>query len=195
MHTNYRIRVLMGILLLSVGAPLANAEPQKKAEPQNEAELQKDTALAEKSYRNGDLVYAMALWRKAAEQGYAPAQVRLADTLDVSEEDKEAVMWYQKAAAQGNSAGEYGLGLMYLRGEGIEKNEEKGRSLILQAANKNYMNAMRLMMDSYKTGIAGLPVDLEQAGIWEDKIYAVLGIPKPVLAPATAPVPDVKKKK
>lgn len=179
MHINYRIWALLGILLLSFGAPMAIAGPQEDAE------------LAEDAYKKSDLISAMRLWRKAAEQGHAPAQARLGNVLETTGDDEEAVEWYQKAANQGNAAGEYSLGRKYLEGKGLKQDEEKARSLILQAANKNYAPAMKTVMDFYKTGRAGLPLDLEQARIWEDKICAAIGECKP----AIQPVPETGKKK
>jgi len=89
---------------------------------------QQDADLAEKEFARGDLVAAMSLWRKAAQEGYAPAQARLGDVLDKAEEDQEAVEWYRKAAAQGNSAGEDGLGQMYAKGEGVKQDFEMART-------------------------------------------------------------------
>lgn len=179
MRTKYRKWVLLGAMLCSLDASVAIAGPQQ------------DTELAEKEFTNGDLISAMALWRKAGQQGYAPAQARMGDMLDDAEDDKEAVEWYRKAVEQGSAAGEYGLGVMYLKGEGVGKDEEKARSFILRSANKNYVPAMRLMVEFYKAGATGLPLDLEQAGKWEDKMYAVTGQSKPV----PKPNPEVEKKK
>lgn len=163
MRARYRKWVLPAAVLLSLIAPMAVAGPQQDAE------------LAERELEKGDLIAATALWRKAAQQGYAPAQVRLAEILDKAEQDEEAVDWYRKAAEQGNAAGEYGLAVMYVNGEGVGKDPGKARFFLLRAANKNYVPAMLLLAESYKAGELGLPIDLEQAGIWEDKVYAVTG--------------------
>lgn len=211
MQTKYRKWAFFGAALLSLASPMASAgpkkvakpkvaEPQQAIDPQQAASLLQDTEAAEKAYLKGDVVSAIILWENAAKQGYAPAQARLGDMMDAAEEDKEAVKWYQKAAKAGNAAGEYGLGVMYLKGEGVEKDAEKGRPLIQQAANKNYVPAMKLMMGFYRSGDAGHPVDLEQAGIWQNRIDAVVAqsnpvsAPLPVSAPAAAPA-NVEKKK
>lgn len=150
---------------------------------------EQDTEKAEKEFARGDLVASMALWKKAAQQGYAPAQVRLGDILDKAEEDKEAVEWYRKAAAQGNAAGEYGLGQMYAKGEGVEKDFKLALSYNLRAAEKDYLAAVVLMMEAYRTGDLGLPVDNAQADAWEIKVMA--------LSPGyeRAPVNDKEKTK
>lgn len=133
-----------------------------------------DTALAEKEFARGNLIVAMDLWRKAAQQGYAPAQVWLGDILDKAEEDVEAVDWYRKAAEQGSAAGEYGLAQMYLKGEGVKKDFEQARALIVRSAEKDYLPAVMLMMDAYRSGAMGLAVDLVKADEWEAKVKALL---------------------
>lgn len=151
----------MGVLLWGLITPSAVANPKQ------------DTELAEKEFARGDLVASLALWTKAAQQGYAPAQVRLGFILDKAEEDEQAVDWYRKAAAQGNAAGEYGLGQMYAKGEGVKKDFEQARSYILRAAEKNYLDALVLMMNVYRTGGLGLSVDNVQADAWEAKLIAL----------------------
>ena len=153
----------LGVVAMCWGlaAPWAIAGPEQ------------DTELAEKEFARGDLVASMGLWRKAAQEGYAPAQARLADILDKAEEDVEAVDWYRKAAVQGNAAGEYGLGQMYLKGEGVKKDAEQARVNIVRAAEKNYLPALLLMMEAYRTGGMGLAVDPAKADEWEARVIAL----------------------
>lgn len=151
----------VGTVLLGFITPWAVAGPEQ------------DTELAEKEFARGDLVVSLALWKKAAQQGFAPAQARFGDILDKSEEDEEAVEWYRKAAAQGNVAGEYGLGQMYAKGEGVKKDFEQARSYTLRAAEKGYLAAVALMMEAYRTGGLGLAVDNAQADAWEVKVIAL----------------------
>lgn len=146
--------------LWGVIAPWAVAGPQQ------------DTETAEKEFARGDMVAAMTLWKKAAEEGYAPAQVRLGDILDKSEEDEDAVMWYRKAAEQGSAAGEYGLGQMYAKGEGVKQDFEQGRSYVLKAAEKGYLPALIMMMNAYRYGSLGVAANPAQAAAWEAKVLA-----------------------
>ena len=148
----------IGLISLAFVAPFVVAGPEQ------------DTELAVKEFNRGDLVASMALWRKAANAGYAPAQVWLGDILDKSEEDKEAVEWYVKAAAQGSPAGEYGLGEMYAKGEGVKKDFAEALTHILRAAEKNYLPAVTLMVEAYRTGSLGVTQDLAQANVWEAKL-------------------------
>jgi len=149
-------------VLCALLAPAAMAGPQQDAD------------LAEKEFARGDLVAAMSLWRKAAQEGYAPAQARLGDVLDKAEEDQEAAEWYRKAAAQGNAAGEDGLGQMYAKGEGVKQDFEMARTYILRAAEKNYAPAVILMMDAYRNGGLGLSIDKAKADEWEAKVIALV---------------------
>lgn len=151
---------------------------------------EQDYELAEKEFALGDLMVSMELWRKAALAGYAPAQARLGDILDKSEEDKEAVDWYRKSAAQGNAAGEFGLGQMYLKGEGVEKDLEKARTYILLAAEKNELLAVVMMMNAYRTGSLGLPLDSNKADEWEAKVVQL----SPGYVPAQRKNTETEKK-
>lgn len=151
---------------------------------------EQDNELAEKEFARGDLMVSMELWRKAALVGYAPAQARLGDILDKSEEDKEAVDWYRKAAAQGNAAGEFGLGQMYLKGEGVEKDVEKARTYIRLAAEKNELLAVVMMMNAYRTGAMGLAPDNSKADEWEAKVVKL----SPSYVPAQGKNTEKEKK-
>ena len=130
------------------------------------------TELAETEFARGDLVASLGLWKKAAEQGYAPAQARMGDMLDKAEEDEAAVEWYQKAAAQGNAAGEDGLGQMYAKGEGVKKDLEQARLYIQKAAEKNYVPSLLAMMDAYRRGGLGIAADAAKADEFEARVIA-----------------------
>lgn len=165
---NNRTMLGTGLKYLSVGTLLWGlVTPWALAGPEQDAEL------AEKEFARGDLIVSMALWTKAAQQGYAPAQSRLGDILDKAEEDELAVEWYRKAAVQGNAAGEFGLGQMYAKGEGVKKDLEQARSYISLAAEKGYIAAVVLMMEIYRSGGLGLAADNAQADSWEVKLVAL----------------------
>lgn len=154
----------LGVVGLGVclGMTLAYAGPEE------------DNALAEKEFARGNLAVSMSLWRKTAQTGYAPSQVWLGDILDKAEEDAEAVEWYKKAAEQGNAGGDYGLGQMYLKGEGVKQDIALGRQHVERAANKNHVEAVKTMLTSYREGGMGLPADQVLADTWETKLIAIL---------------------
>lgn len=134
---------------------------------------EEDTELAEKAYNAGDLPKTIALLGKAAVQGYAPAQVRLGEVLDYAEEDEEAVRWYRKAIEQGSAAGELGLGIMYLKGEGVAQDSEKALYWVGRAAGKNYLPAVEYLARGYRVGDFGSGVNIEQAEFWEAKAISL----------------------
>jgi|GEM_PF-1472592 len=150
-----------------------------------------DTAQAEKEFARGNLLVSMELWRKSAQAGHAPAQARLGDILDTAEEDAEAVEWYRKAAAQGDAAGEYGLGQMYAKGEGVAKDLDQARSYTLKAAGKNHAPAMLQALEIYRVGALGGTVDKEQAAAWEARVRKALGTDK--LPPPPEPTSGKRK--
>ncbi|MES2149420.1 MAG: tetratricopeptide repeat protein [Pseudomonadota bacterium] len=154
------------------------------------ADAAEDSAKAEQEFARGDLIAAIALWTRAAGQGYAPAQARLGDILDKSEDDEDAVDWYRKAAAQNNAAGIYGLGQMYAKGEGVPKDLAQARDLTLRAAKLEHVPAIATLMDALRSGGLGFAVNKAEADAWEVKLIA--------LAPnyrAAPPAPAKGKKK
>lgn len=108
-----------------------------------------DHTRGEQAYRGGDVVTAMASLRRAAEQGYAPSQVLLAEILDRAEFDEEAIGWYRKAAEQGDAAGEYGVGSMYLAGEGVKKDPAQAWFWFSRAADRKYGPAIIALANAY----------------------------------------------
>lgn len=118
---------------------------------------------------NGDLVTGMKLLREAAEAGHAPAQADLGEILDRAEEDKEAVVWYRKAAEQGNAAGQFGLGMAYASGEGIARDVKHAEEWVRKAAEQDYANALDVMVQAYKKGGLGLVPDPVQAEVWRQR--------------------------
>lgn len=130
---------------------------------------QEYVAKAEQAFDESDIVGAMSYYRKAAEAGYAPAQSRLAYLLDISEENEEAVTWYQKAVAQGDAEAEHGLAGMYASGDGIAQNSAEALRLFTSSASKAYPPAIRVMAAAYEKGGIGLRIDYELAREWLEK--------------------------
>lgn len=103
-----------------------------------------------RSYRAGDIVGAMAPLRNAANAGHAKAQVLLAEILDRSELDEDAIALYRKAADQGDADGMFGLGVMLAGGEGVKKKEPiEGRKWIEKAAGLGQMQAINVMAQAH----------------------------------------------
>jgi tetratricopeptide (TPR) repeat protein len=70
----------------------------------------------------GHYQQALQWYRKAADQGYAPAQVNLgalyAEGHGVPRDFQEALAWYRQAADQGYALAQFNLGVMYSAGQG-----------------------------------------------------------------------------
>lgn len=110
-----------------------------------------------KSFQAGDVVGAMAPLRSAASAGHAKAQVLLAEILDRSEFDEDAVALYRKAADQGDADGMFGLGAMMAAGEGVKaKMPLDGRQWIQRAAEKGHQQAINVMAQAHLQAELGL---------------------------------------
>ena len=139
------------------------------AETPEENTPEEYAAMAEDAFNNADLVSAMSYYRKAAEAGYIPAQLRLAFLLDYSEENEEAIKWYRTAAESGDAQAEFGLARMYASGDGLEKNVEEAQRLLVSSASKGFARAIVVLAKAYEKGELGFRPDYEQARAWLEK--------------------------
>ena len=130
------------------------------------ADAQSDGEKGIEEYRQGNLIEGMHLLHSSAKQGYAPAQVTLAFILDQAEQDREAVHWYQQAADQNNVRGIFGLGTMYAKGEGVEKDPPKAGQLIEKAARMDYLPAMLEFANALEFGQLGFESSQSEAVSW-----------------------------
>ena len=130
---------------------------------------QEYVAKAEQAFDESDIIGAMSYYRKAAEAGYIPAQTRLAYLLDKSENNEEAIKWYQKAVEQGDAEAEHGLAGMYISADGIAQNSAEALRLFTSSANKAYPPAIHVMATAYEKGELGLRVDYELSREWLEK--------------------------
>lgn len=86
---------------------------------------------------------AMALYQKAASQGYTPAQRRLGYVYSkgdgIERDDAMALHWYRAAAELGDSHAQRIVGLMY----GIQRNKQEAYFWSLLATRNGNKDAMR----------------------------------------------------
>lgn len=108
-----------------------------------------------KSYRNGDIVGAMSPLRQASLEGHAKAQALLAEILDRTDFDDDAIALYRKSAEQGDLDGMFGLGVMTVSGEGTKKDLPAGRVWILKAAESGHLLAINAIAQGYLKGELG----------------------------------------
>lgn len=87
-----------------------------------------------------DNVEGVSLLRKAAEQGYAPAQVLLGRTYQLGQrtrkDPKQAALWFRKAGEQGNPEAEFALGQLYETGDGVPKDKTQALVWYRKAAHQ-----------------------------------------------------------
>ena len=117
-------------------------------------------------YRQGNMIAGMQLLQKSAQQGYAPAQVTLAYIMDHAEQDKEAFSWYEAAAEQNHAGGLFGLGTMYAKGEGIEKDPIEAGRLIEQSAQIGHAPAMLAYANALEYGQLGFERSNSKSVTW-----------------------------
>ena len=107
-----------------------------------------------------------------------------------------ALHWYRRSAAQGWAGGQYHLGLMYLKGEGVARDEVRGLELMRAAADKNHDDALEELALLYACGVgeprseSERPVALfERAGRWKQLLLRYkhgLGTERDVIMAARA---------
>ncbi len=127
-------------------APKPEASKPEAPKPDAaKAEAPKPDAL----YREGleaikinDLVASIAYFRGAAIAGHVPAMVKLAEALDRSGENQEALQWYEKAAKAENPEGALGLGEMLISGGYGKERIKEGVTWIRKAADQRHGAAM-----------------------------------------------------
>ena len=83
----------------------------------------------------------------------------------VSQNYKEAVRWYRKAAEQGVAEAQTSLGSMYITGQGTTKNDRKAVKWYRKAAEQGYAEAQSNLGLMYENGLGGLQ-DKVMAYMW-----------------------------
>jgi len=127
---------------------------------------QEDYRLGLKAYQEEDLITAMRLLRKSANEGNSSAQVLLAYILDKAEDNAQALALYTAAAEKGDPEGQFGLAEMYAAGEGTERDNEKAIFWYKRAAEGAQMRATLVLALAYLEGGLGLQPDRAVAIEW-----------------------------
>ncbi|MFZ5522962.1 MAG: hypothetical protein ACOY9D_02610 [Pseudomonadota bacterium] len=140
------------------------------------ADIAEEMSRANDFYDKQEMMNAGQIYQKLAQQNYLPAQARLGDLLDYSEIHDVATGWYIMAAFQGDPAGAFGLARAYFTGLGIRKDPDQALYWFKFAADKDNLNAVKVLESAYRKGNASglpVPVDLKQAEYWEAKKIAL----------------------
>jgi TPR repeat protein len=99
---------------------------------------------------------AAAWFRKAADQGFAPAQAALGELYlkgeGVPRDDEEAFKWLSRAAAQGRPEAQVQAGRMYAEGRGVAANARAAARLFKAAARQGDDEGQRLLAVAYAEG-------------------------------------------
>lgn len=123
-------------------------------------------------YFDDDSDKAVEWFRKAAEQGYAEAQFKLADYFScgcsVEENPSEAYNWYLKAARQGHVEAQYFVGWCFETGFGVDKDADSAFLWYQRAAERGWASAQCSLGRLYANG-EGAEEDAEEAVKWYRK--------------------------
>lgn len=108
------------------------------------------------------------LLTQSANLGYAPAQVDLGKVyyfgLAGNRDDNEALVWFKKAAEQGDAKGQYHLGQMYTEGKGgLKESEKEASEWYEKSATQGYAPAQYYLAILYLAGIDGIEKDQSKA--------------------------------
>lgn len=141
--------------------PLASAEPPKKSVRETVAEYlatkpQPDAMLAKgrEFAKDGNMAASFLVFRQAAEQGNAAAQVELASFYDPTMQTKAgfphdgtlAASWYERAALAGVAEAQRKLGLLFAKGgAGLTADTAKAKSWLQQAAAQDDADAKKAL--------------------------------------------------
>ena len=113
-----------------------------------------------------DKEQAAALYRRAAEQGYAYAQCNLGfcclHGIGVEKDETEAVAWLERAAEQGHPRALYLLGDCRWNGRGTAQNDEGAAECFRRAAERDFPPAVTALGRCCALG-RGVPLDREKA--------------------------------
>jgi len=106
---------------------------------------------------------------KAADQGYAEAQLNLGDCYHrgngVEKDEAEAIKWYRKAADQGNAGAQCLLGNAYYNGIGLEKDEGEAVKWYSKSADQGDDMAQFFLGACYANG-EGVEKNPDEAAKW-----------------------------
>ena len=104
-----------------------------------------------------------------AEQGFTGAQYNLGNMYDiglgVTQDYKEAVKWYSKAAEQGMATAQYNLGVRYEIGQGVTQDYKEAVKWYKKAAEQGHAKAQYILGLMYEYGL-GVAQDYKSAHMW-----------------------------
>jgi TPR repeat protein len=150
--------------------PIQGVSFLEQAAAKGEASAAHNLALLKLSTGTpGDLLRAVELLRKAAEAEIGDAQHALGVLYlrgrGVNRDSAEAARWFERAARNGNLAGEVELAILLFNGEGVPKNETLAARGFRRAALKGNAIAQNRLARLYVGG-RGVPQNRVEAAAW-----------------------------
>jgi len=116
---------------------------------------------------------------KKAREGNARAQLAVAlnyiwGSDSFKQNQRQARIWYKKAAINGNPEAMFNLGTMQINGEGGKTDIQKGIEWIRKSATSKRKNifsetAPKLLSEIYRHGHYGIEKDKKEADYWKEK--------------------------
>ena len=149
------------------------------AEDESEDQLFFDLMYAQGQGIKQNTVEAAKMFRKAAEQGFAPAQYYLGNLYyrgrgystehpGIDEDKAEALKWLLKAAKQNNAAAQYSLMWIYENGYGVKRNNAEAEKWLRKSAENGYVFAQTELGKRYTEGV-GVAKNYTEAKKWLEK--------------------------
>jgi len=146
----------IAVLTFALMTPVMAADP----------EIENFMDLGQVAFNQGDINAAMDWFRLAADKNHAPAQVRLGEMLDYSEQNEQAFEWFRRAAELGSADGEYRVGVMYATGEGVDQDYEAAIRWFTLAAEHDQLLAIRSLIKTYENGGLGMEPNHAKSAFW-----------------------------
>jgi TPR repeat protein len=116
-----------------------------------------------------DVAEAARWYRRAAEQGYVPAQLKMGEIYaagyGIPQNGVEAMAWYRRAAERGHANAQYNLGVAYETGRGVTQDAAVAVRWFRPAAEQGSASAQFALGDMYARG-AGVAQDTVIAYMW-----------------------------
>ena len=146
----------------------------KRLSDDGNAASQYELAIAIEHRVGGVSEQVFELLLAAANGGHTDAKVLVGYALSsianyaerIDKDDERAVEWLKQASADGSAKAMYMLGLHYISGNGIAKNQENGMKQIENAAKKGFAAANFYYGDLYRYGKNGFKRNFKTAQEW-----------------------------
>ena len=172
MYSGRRFSVVLALGILAGFAATGSAAAQTAPAPSSASSPADVSHEAYEAYAREDYATALALFRKAAEQGDAYAQLGVATMYrkgrGVPQDYAQAMTWLSRAAASGNITAIVTIGTMYRDGEGVKQDYAQAMSWFLKAADRQDVGAQEMIGEMYAHG-QGVTQDFQQAMAWSLK--------------------------